>query len=402
MIHIFINALAASAGGGLTYVRNVIPHVGVRRDVRTTLLLNARLRGELPPCANVVLIEREMPSNVINRIWFEQRTVAELIRLAGANVLLSAGNFALWSSPVPQILLSRNSLYTSRDFYRDLEARGDHRLWIDTHLKSAFAKWSIQVADRVVAPSQAFAQELQAWTGKPVAAIHHGFDYEAFVRDQSPLPTHLRQQIDSASAALRLIFVSHYNYYRNFETLIRALPLIKRQVKPRNLRLFLTCKLAPGANPGAYRTDFAAALIRDLALTDDVVELGAIPYNLLHHVYRAADIYVSPAYAESFAHPLVEAMSCGLPVVASDLAVHQEICGSAALYFERFSPQQLAERVVEVAESAPLRRQLSQAGVERSAAFSWKLHVDRIVQVANELILERADSRGVPSPLAAN
>src|SRR5579864_8948874 len=135
MIHILINALAASAGGGLTYVRNVIPHLGTHGDVWTTLLLNASLRRELQAPANVAFIEREMPSSAFKRTWFEQRTVRESIRRSGARVLLSAGNFALWNSPVPQILLSRNSLYTSRDFYRDLNARGDYRLWLDTQIK---------------------------------------------------------------------------------------------------------------------------------------------------------------------------------------------------------------------------------------------------------------------------
>jgi glycosyltransferase involved in cell wall biosynthesis len=386
MIHIFVNALAASAGGGLTYVRNVVPHIGVRADVRATVLLIPRLRMELQPSPNVTLVEREMPSSTIKRILFEQRTVPQLIRSSGANVLISAGNFALWNSPVPQILLSRNSLYTSLDFYRDLQTRGEYRLWLDTQLKSMFAKWSIHAVDQVIAPSKAFAEELQAWTGKPIAGIHHGFDREVFVRDRSALPVDLRQRLESARAPLRLLFVSHYNYYRNFETLIRALPLIMQKIKPRAVRLFLTCKLTPGENPGDYRTDSAAKLVGDLRLNDEIVQLGAIPYKLLHHVYRAADIYVTPAYAESFAHPLVESMASGLPVVASDLAVHREIGGSAALYFDRFSPQGLANRVVELATSPELRSQLSQAGAERSAAFSWKLHVDRILQLANDLV----------------
>ena len=398
MIHILINALAASAGGGLTYVRNVIPHLGTRADVRATVLLNPRLRRELQAPAKVAFIEREMPSSAISRAWFEQRTVHELIRRSGATVLLSTGNFALWNSPVPQILLSRNSLYTSHDFYRDLNARGDYRLWLDTRLKGAFAKWSIQTSDRVIAPSKAFAEELQAWAAKPIAAIHHGFDREAFVGDRSPLPPTVHQQINSAPNVLRLLFVSHYNYYRNFETLIRALSLIKRQIQPQPLRLFLTCKLVPDANPGSYRTGSAAALVRELRLSDEVAELGAIPYQLLHHLYRAADIYVTPAYAESFAHPLVEAMSCGLPVVASDLAVHREICGSAALYFDRFSPQQLAERVLRVSQSPLLGRQLSQAGIERSAAFSWRSHVNSILQLAANLI-RGANGLESPTPL---
>ncbi len=94
---------------------------------------------------------------------------------------------------------------------------------------------------------------------------------------------------------------------------------------------------------------------------------------------------MTPAYAESFAHPLVEAMSSGLPVVASDLPVHREICRDAGVYFERFSLQDLAERILAVAGSSELASQLAEAGVVRASAFSWKRHVDQILSLAREL-----------------
>ena len=180
-----------------------------------------------------------------------------------------------------QILLSRNALYVCRDFLSDLRSRGEYRLFLETELKGALAKWSVQTADLTVAPSDAFAEQLRQWTGKPVAAVHHGFDRDAFVSDKSPLPEAVQQRLDSARDSLRLLFVSHYNYYRNFETLIRALPLIRREIKPRGVRLFLTCKLTAGENPGSYRPDSAAALVRELGLGNEVIELGTIPYQLL-------------------------------------------------------------------------------------------------------------------------
>jgi glycosyltransferase involved in cell wall biosynthesis len=75
--------------------------------------------------------------------------------------------------------------------------------------------------------------------------------------------------------------------------------------------------------------------------------------------------------------------------VASDLPVHREICGPAALYFDRFSPQELAERVAQVALSAGLTRKLSRAGLDQSSAFSWKDHVDQIVTLAESLVSQR-------------
>jgi glycosyltransferase involved in cell wall biosynthesis len=393
-MHLFINALAASAGGGLTYLRNVIPHLAARDDVHTTVFASGSLQNELRESRNVSFLRADVSSGTASRFWFEQWEVPRLIRRSGINVLLSAGNFAIYNSPVPQILLSRNSLYTSHYFDSDLRDRGEYRLWLDTHLKGTLAKWSIGAADCTVAPSEAFAQELRQWTGRKISAIHHGFDRDAFLADISPLPTATQRQLDSKAHAFRLLFVSHYNYYRNFETLFRALPFIKQRLGSRPVVLFLTCKLAPGANPGSYCSEFAAALVRELGISNEVVELGAVPYRLLHHVYRAADVYVSPAYAESFAHPLVESMSSGLPVVASDLPVHKEVCGSVAVYFERFSPQQLAERVVEIAESPPLAAQLSRAGLDRSTRFSWKNHVEQILALARSLLAQSLERIG--------
>ena len=386
MMRIFVNALGASAGGGLTYIRNTIPHLASCSDVNCTVLVGPRLCQELRAFSTVTFIERDMPARLVQRMWSEQRTVAELIVRHRADVLLSAGNFALWNSPVPQILLSRNSLYTSRDFDRDVKRRGDYRLWLDTQMKGAFAKWSVRIADCAIAPSMAFAAELEAGTGKRVLAVHHGFDPEMFTSNGSPLPDRIAKQMDSCDGALRLLFVSHYNYYRNFETLIRALPLISQRIKPRPLRLILTCRLAPNANPGAYLTDSTAAMVRNLGLAAEVVELGTVPYDLLHQLYRRADIYVTAAYAESFAHPLVEAMASGVPVIASDLPVHKEICWNAALFFPRFSHGELADTVCGLVNEPELAADLIQRGLKRSADFSWKVHVEKILSLSRQLL----------------
>ena len=384
MTHLFINSLAASAGGGLTYIRNVLPHFASSRDVRVTVALGSSLREEFRDFTGVGFLELDV--SAARRFWYEQSELPGVIRRCGADVLLSIGNFALRNSPVPQILLSRNSIYTSSDFYRDLRARYEYRLWLDTHLRALFAKRSVHWADRAVAPSEAFAAELTRWTGAHVLSIHHGFDREAFFHDSSPLSPDVEEKLRTTEGSLRLLFVSHYNYYRNFETLIRALPLLRDRLAGRSVRLLLTCKLAAGENPGPYDPEAAAQLVNDLGVSDLVIQLGAIPYRLLHQLYRRADIYVTPAYTETFAHPLVEAMASGLPVVASDLAVHREICGEAAAYFPRFSPATLAERLAQVAGSDGTAKRMADLGLERFRQFSWKTHVEKIIDLTRQLI----------------
>jgi glycosyltransferase involved in cell wall biosynthesis len=389
VIHLFINAIAASAGGGLTYIRNVLPRLAVRDDVRTTVLVSGTLGTEIAESARVTLLRQDSPVSSGRRLWQEQRDLPVAIRRSGSDVLLSTGNFALYRSPVPQILLSRNALYISVDFLRDLRHRGDYRLWLDTKVKGLLARWSIRSADCTVAPSATFAGELRQWTGKDVVSIHHGFDDELFFRDLSPLPPYAQATLAATEGSLRLLFVSHYNYYRNFETLIRATAILKRKLHPRTVRLILTCKLNSKDNPGEYRADTAAALVEQLRLGEEVVELGTFPYTLLHQLYRACDFYITPAYAETFAHPLVEAMASGLPVIASDLAVHKEICGEAALYFPRFSPEVLSEVVIRALQSPEQVAAMRQRGRLRSQDFSWNKHVEELLQVARRLIANR-------------
>jgi glycosyltransferase involved in cell wall biosynthesis len=386
MMRLFLNGLAASAGGGLTYLRNVIPHLARRAGVETTALLNAAIRRELEETPNVSFVDAP-DCGASRRILFEQTTLPQLLRRCGAQVLVSTGNFALWRSPVPQILLSRNSLYTSADFRRDVRARGDYFILADTLIKGWFARQSIKRADITVAPSDAFAQELRRWTGKNVLALHHGFDRDEFTRDLTPLSERVQRQLEEGKDALRLLFVSHYNYYRNFETLFRALPIVGERLKGKGkVKLFLTCQLSAGENPGSYRAESAASLVSRLGSQGSVVELGAVPYRSLHHLYRACHIYVTPAYAESFAHPLIEAMSSGLPIVASDLPVHREICRDAAIYFPRFSPEALAGHVLQIQESPEMARELSGNGRNRVQDFSWHRHVESLIALSERLL----------------
>lgn len=382
MIRIFLNGLAASAGAGLTYLHNVVPHLSAVPGVRTTVAIQPNLRSGFEQLSNVELICPREISGTTRRFFFEQTKLPGLISDSGAHVLISAGNFALRNSPVPQILLSGNSLYSSLDFSHDLRLRREYFMLADNFVRGMLAKRSIHWADQTVAPSRAFADELRRWTGRDVAVIRHGFDHTAFFVDCTPLPPPIRQELAKSEGCLRLLFVSHYNYYRNFETLLRALPLIQNLIPEKRVKLFLTCKLESGANPGSYDGGAAGSLVRSLGISDSVVELGPVAYQQLHHLYRACDLYVTPAYAETFAHPLVEAMASGLPIVASDLPVHKEVCGDAAEYFTRFSAESVAKSVAFIARSRDRMAKLSAAAKERSGKFSWAGHVEQLLNLA--------------------
>ena len=389
-MRLFINALGATAGGGLTYVWNALPKLAAHPVIEVSILADQTAR--LSNSENTKIFSAPKLRGTFSRFLWEQREVPKLIEKTGSDMLLCAGNFAVWNCRVPQILLSRNSLYTSRDFGRDLWGRREYRLLAETRFKGVLARASVRRAELTIAPSAAFAEELEKWTGHTVAALHHGFDRERFFHDPAPLPSPICEKLRPVDGLVSLLFVSHYNYYRNFETLFRALPLLKNRLPSQKVRLVLTCELSDGANPGSYRTREARSLLEQLQIENDVVQLGSVPYSQLHHVYHACDLYVTPAYSESFSHPLVEAMASGLPIVASDIPVHREITNGAALFFERFSPADLADRVAECVHSPGLLSQLQERGLGRANDFSWKNHVDQLIEMAAALMPRSASA----------
>jgi glycosyltransferase involved in cell wall biosynthesis len=396
-MHILLNALAASAGGGITYLRNVIPHLAAQGHMKTTVLMRSGMRPSLGDVAGVECLEADPAGmGALGRLWQEQILVRRAVRETGADVLISTGNLALFCSPVPQVLLTRNSLYTSREFSRDTLERGAYALWLDTRIKGWLARVSIGQADVTVAPSQAFADTVRRWTGRTDGICHvpHGFDAARFFKDDSTLPREANKALASANGAVRLLSVTHYNYFRNIETILRALPAIKQRLG-RPVKLVLTCTLRPSPEWGPYDPTRAARLAEELGVTGDIVSLGLVPYAALHHVYRACDAYVTAAYAESFAHPLVESMASGLPVVASSLDVHREVCGDAALYFHHAAPGELCDRVAELVTTPNLARTLADRGRGRSRLYSWNGHVHALVTLAEEAVLRRTAGEAI-------
>ena len=91
-----------------------------QEDAETTVALNSALHAEFGELPRITLVKAAEGSGALGRFVREQTELPKMIHHSGAQVLISAGNFALWNSPVPQILLSRNSLYTSDDFLRDV------------------------------------------------------------------------------------------------------------------------------------------------------------------------------------------------------------------------------------------------------------------------------------------
>jgi glycosyltransferase involved in cell wall biosynthesis len=89
-------------------------------------------------------------------------------------------------------------------------------------------------------------------------------------------------------------------------------------------------------------------------------------------LYRGAAVFAFPSLVEGFGFPPLEAMACGVPVVASDRGGLVEVAGGAALVVDPHDPDALADALRRVLEQPELAADLRRRGLERSAAHTWE------------------------------
>jgi glycosyltransferase involved in cell wall biosynthesis len=157
-----------------------------------------------------------------------------------------------------------------------------------------------------------------------------------------------------------LLYPANAWKHKNHERLFAAYAEVRRE-RP-DLRLVLT-----GA--GHDR----------LTLPKGAESRGHVTLDELVELYRSAAALVYPSLYEGFGIPCVEAMACGCPVAASDVASIPEVCGDAAVYFDPLDPESIAEGIHVVLDRPP------SGGIERAARYTWDECARRHDEVYEEL-----------------
>ena len=101
---------------------------------------------------------------------------------------------------------------------------------------------------------------------------------------------------------------------------------------------------------------------------DGVVRLGYTPPHELPRLYRGASVFVYPSLYEGFGMPVLEAMACGVPVVASSHASLDEACGDAAVRADPRDPEAIAAAI---GAALDRRDELVPRGIAHAGSFTW-------------------------------
>ena len=346
-VRVLINAIHANTGGGLTYLRNLLPLLAADGDLELHLLLRRgqeKLLNQTDPRITVHLCNPG--GGLPGLLVWEQVALPFLARRIGADVTFSPANYGPLAAPRPVILLS-NALAVGGHETRILKRLYWHSLSLMTRLSLLTARQAIAVS--------AYAREALslrvADTARRVAVVHHGVS-----RSFAP-----------ASGAVRgsfVLAVGDLYIQKNFHTLLRGFAALRDRFPD------VTLKIA-GAE---VDTDYGAGLRRIVAergLHGRVEFLGSVDSGRLRDLYQTCRLFVFPSTVETFGMPLVEAMACGAPVACSREAAMPEIAGDAAAFFDPFDEADMSRVLAELLDNEERRNELSRRSLQQARDFSW-------------------------------
>jgi glycosyltransferase involved in cell wall biosynthesis len=177
-----------------------------------------------------------------------------------------------------------------------------------------------------------------------------------------------------------LLFVGTIEPRKNLLTLMRAFDQILRQTSRRPQLVV--------AGAEGWLMDQLFAFIKESSIGDRLLLTGYLDDKDLRALYSSCRAFVYPSIYEGFGLPPLEAMACGAPVIAGNIATFQETLGSAAELVEPNDVEALARSIVEILGDEDRRRDLSRRGLEQAAKFSWERTAELTLEVYRQVLGE--------------
>ena len=257
-------------------------------------------------------------------------------------------------------------------------------------------------ADRLVAASPLEKAQM-AWLygadPAKISTIPAGVDTNRF----RPIPAETaKKQIGLPAERKLILFVGRIEPLKGIETLFRAISILAKETPCFCDNIGVSIIGGEGENTEATRSaeeERLRTLREELDLKELVTFLGSKDQDTLPYYYSAAYVVTVPSYYESFGMVAVEAMACGVPVIASKAGglMYTIQDGLTGLLFPANSPNSLAEKLCLLLDEPETRNAMGQNARRWAERFSWANIADQIVSLYGEVLGEQAQK----TPMAA-
>jgi glycosyltransferase involved in cell wall biosynthesis len=257
------------------------------------------------------------------------------------------------------------------------------RRGVGFHMVRERMLWSS--ADRLLVVSKAVMRDVTSFYGinpERIRVVYNGVDADRFSPGEGgPLPPQLAEM-----AGKRIIlFVGHFGLRKGIFYVIRAMKSVRAEFRDAHL-------VCVGGTPAWLgKNDFKQVLKGEMqrnGVEDCVTLLDAVKNTELIEFYRHSEVFVLPTYYEAFPKVVVEAMSCGKPVVATRTGGIPELVddGETGLLVPFGSPEAISEKLILLLEDGEMRAAMGRRGRERvERLFTWHAVAERTKSAYDEL-----------------
>jgi glycosyltransferase involved in cell wall biosynthesis len=220
-----------------------------------------------------------------------------------------------------------------------------------------FTRNAVHRADRIIAISESTKHDLCNLMAVPtdrIDVVHHGVDHDLFHEDG----------LAAKRAVPYILSVGTVQPRKNYSLLLRAFEKVCEMWRE-PLELVIV-------GQRGWMWEPIEAEIRTSPVATRIHWLGYVADEQLPPLYRGATLVAMPSLCEGFGLPLLEAMACGAPVIASAASCFPEVCGDAARLIDPNDERAWADAMRELLGDAEKRNELRRRGLARAAQFTWE------------------------------
>jgi glycosyltransferase involved in cell wall biosynthesis len=142
-----------------------------------------------------------------------------------------------------------------------------------------------------------------------------------------------------------------------------------------------------GSSKQAFKLEEILSTIKGSAeFSSKVIFTDYIPDEDLSAIYSGATAFIFPSLYEGFGLPVLEAMQCGTPAIASNTTSVPEVVGDAGIMIDPTDSDQLCQAMLDVLTDASLQERLKREGLKRAQEFSWQKCAGQLVDLYKQAI----------------
>jgi glycosyltransferase involved in cell wall biosynthesis len=361
-------------GGMRIYLQSLIQEFAIQRPDYKFILFTScwadPLFDIIPDNVDIIKLPW-VPNNKFFRVLYQHIVYPLYINRQHCDVFFATATIAPLGLLIPIVL--------SVQFLQFYEFHQAYNYFRRTYLR-LMVPLSLKKAIKVIIFTQQSKRDLIKYTNtrsEKISVIPHSLSNE--IIESSILPEGAFERKEGfmlTGGRPYILYVSSTYGYKNHIILIKAFGLLKkRHLLPHVLLI------VGGEVDVTFQSIMKIAQMNDVS--DDVILTGRLEHRLTAALYLDADLSVFPSSYETFGFPILEAMACGCPVVASHTGIMEEV-ENAAVVIDPHREDSIADGMQRVIIDRGLRTELISRGRQLARNYAWEVTAKRTLEVLEQ------------------